>query len=319
VDASGFIALQVHSIGNDTSKEGKTISWRNIRICTQDAARFATPDATVPDASPSGISSSGMSPSGAPGSAPQFSAIDNTLTAREQADGWKLLWDGKTTEGWRGARLDEFPEKGWSIQNGELIVHKAGGGESTNGGDIVTTSQYRNFMLSVDFKITNGANSGIKYFVDPDMNKGAGSAIGCEFQILDDERHPDAKLGVKGNRKLGSLYDLIPAPEQKPFHIGVWNTALIIVRGRHVEHWLNGVKLLEYNRDDQEWNALVAYSKYKDWPNFGNAPQGHILLQDHGDEVHFKNIKIRELPDRPVQGRRGGRENRPGNPRRRLQ
>lgn len=288
-DASGFIALQVHTIGNDKAKEGKTIAWRNIRICTKDVATYATPEARR---------------------SPQVNAIDNTLSAREQAEGWKLLWDGKTTEGWRGARLDHFPEKGWSIKNGELIVQKAGGGESTNGGDIVTTRKYRNFMLSVDFRITNGANSGIKYFVDPGMNKGEGSAIGCEFQILDDERHPDAKLGVKGNRKLGSLYDLIPAPDQKPFHIGVWNTALVIVRGRHVEHWLNGTKLLEYNRDDQEWNALVAYSKYRDWPNFGNAAEGHILLQDHGDEVHFKNIKIRELPDRPTNRERGQREGR---------
>ena len=297
-DASGFIALQVHAIGKDASKEGKTIAWRNIRICTKDVVNFITPeDAEVP----------------------QVNAIDNTLSAREQADGWQLLWDGKTTDGWRGAKLDHFPENGWSIKNGELIVHKAGGGESTNGGDIVTTRKYRNFMLSVDFKITNGANSGIKYFVDPDLNKGEGSAIGCEFQILDDERHPDAKLGVKGNRKLGSLYDLIPAPAQKPFNIGVWNTALIIVRGRHVEHWLNGTKLLEYNRNDQEWDALVAYSKYRDWPNFGNAPEGHILLQDHGDEVHFKNIKIRELPDRANLGRRGGQRLGRGNGQRRQQ
>ncbi len=274
-DASGFIALQVHSIGRDTSKEGKTIAWRNIRICTEDVARYASPD--VP-------------------TTPQVNAIDNTLSAREQAEGWQLLWDGKTTNGWRGAKLDRFPEKGWNIRNGVLTVQKGNGGESTNGGDIVTTRKYRNFMLSVDFNITPGANSGIKYFVDPGLNKGAGSAIGCEFQLLDDERHPDAKLGVKGNRTLGSLYDLIPAPEQKPFHIGVWNTAFIIVQDKHVEHWLNGVKLLEYNRDDQEWNALVAYSKYKDWPNFGNAAEGYILLQDHGDEVHFKNIKIKELP-----------------------
>ena len=126
------------------------------------------------------------------------------------------------------------------------------------------------------------------------MNQGEGSAIGCEFQILDDLRHPDAKLGVKGNRKLGSLYDLIPAPEQKPFDITTWNTACVIVKDNHVEHWLNGVKLLEYERNTQEWNALVAYSKYKNWPNFGNR-DGRILLQDHGDEVWYKNVKIKEM------------------------
>lgn len=274
-DLSGFIALQVHGIGKDQSKEGKTVAWRNIRICTEDVASYASPEVLA---------------------TPQVNAIDNALSPREKAEGWQLLWDGKTSEGWRGARLNTFPEKGWTIRDGILTVEKGNGGESTNGGDIVTTKKYRNFMLSVDFQITQGANSGIKYFVDPGMNKGAGSAIGCEFQILDDLRHPDAKLGVKGNRKLGSLYDLIPAPEQKPFDINRFNTALVIVRGKHVEHWLNGVKLLEYDRDSQQWNALVAYSKYRDWPNFGNATEGHILLQDHGDEVRFKNIKIKELP-----------------------
>ncbi len=274
-DLSGFIALQVHGIGKDQSKEGKTVAWRNIRICTEDVASYASPEVLA---------------------TPQVNAIDNALSPREKAEGWQLLWDGKTSEGWRGARLNTFPEKGWTIRDGVLTVEKGNGGESTNGGDIVTTKKYRNFMLSVDFQITQGANSGIKYFVDPSMNKGAGSAIGCEFQILDDLRHPDAKLGVKGNRKLGSLYDLIPAPEQKPFDINRFNTALVIVRGKHVEHWLNGVKLLEYDRDSQQWNALVAYSKYRDWPSFGNATEGHILLQDHGDEVRFKNIKIKELP-----------------------
>lgn len=220
---------------------------------------------------------------------------DNTLTEQEQREGWQLLWDGKTTNGWRGAKLDAFPEKGWQIEDGVLKVNPSDGQESANGGDIVTTRTYKNFILKVDFKITEGANSGIKYFVDPSMNKGAGSAIGCEFQILDDLRHPDAKLGVNGNRTLGSLYDLIPAPADKPFDINAWNTAVVVVKDKHVEHWLNGVKLLEYERGTQMWDAFVDYSKYKDWPNFGNHVEGNILLQDHGDEVWFKNIKIKEL------------------------
>ena len=196
----------------------------------------------------------------------------NTLSVEEARDGWKLLWNGKDTEGWRGAKLQAFPEKGWRIEDGLLKVEKGNGGESTNGGDIITTKKYRNFILKVDFKITEGANSGIKYFVNPDLNKGEGSAIGCEFQILDDEKHPDAKLGVMGNRKLASLYDLIPAPEDKPFRKGEFNTAMVIVKGNHVEHWLNGTKILEYDRNNMMWKALVNYSKYR------------------------KNIKIKELP-----------------------
>lgn len=276
----GFIALQVHAIG-DPSQEGKKVAWRDIRICTEDVDRYLTTT-----------------------KAPEVNAVPNTLSPAEVADGWKLLFNGKDSEGWRGAKLNIFPTKGWVIEDGLLKVMPADGGESTNGGDIVTTDTYKNFILSVDFKITEGANSGIKYFVDPDLNKGEGSAIGCEFQILDDERHPDAKLGVKGNRKLGSLYDLIPAPEKKPFNINDFNTAVVIVMGNHVEHWLNGEKLLEYNRNNQMFNALVAYSKYRDWPNFGNRAEGNILLQDHGDEVWFKNVKIKELPDQAPRKRR---------------
>lgn len=273
VTPSGFIALQVHSIGK-VELEGKTVSWRNIRILTEDLERFKTPDNP---------------------NVRQVNAIANTISEREAAEGWKLLWDGKTTNGWRGAKLDHFPQKGWSIENGILKVHKSDGGESSNGGDIVTTRPYKNFVLKMDFKITEGANSGIKYFVDTNLNKGEGSAIGCEFQILDDKRHPDAKLGVEGNRTLGSLYDLIPAPKDKPFRNGFFNTAMVVVNGNHVEHWLNGVKIVEYERNNQMWEALVNFSKYKDWPNFGNAEEGLLLLQDHGDEVWFQNIKIKEL------------------------
>lgn len=272
--AEGFIALQVHGIGNNKALEGKTVSWKDIRICTTDVANYLTPEAQV---------------------APEINLIANTISPTEEKEGWKLLWDGKTSEGWRGAKLSTFPAKGWAMEDGILKVKKGDGGESTNGGDIVTTRMYKNFILKVDFKITEGANSGIKYFVNPGLNKGEGSAIGCEFQILDDDKHPDAKLGVKGNRKLGSLYDLIPAPAKKPFNKKEFNTAMIIVKGNHVEHWLNGEKLIEYERNNAMWNALVAYSKYKNWPNFGNAEEGNILLQDHGDEVWYKNVKIKEL------------------------
>jgi len=227
-----------------------------------------------------------------------MSSQDNTLTSKEKEDGWALLWDGKTTDGWRSAKTSTFPAKGWEIQNGVLHVTTSGGGESADGGDIITVKKYRNFILKVDFKITKGANSGIKYFVDPDLNKGDGSAIGCEYQILDDKNHPDAKLGVKGNRQLGALYDLIPPDRSNPnyrFDETGFNTATIIVNGNRVQHYLNGVKIIEYVRNTQEFNALVAYSKYVNWQNFGNRAEGHILLQEHGSEVFFKNIKIKEI------------------------
>lgn len=271
--ASGFIALQVHSIGSPKD-EGKTIAWRNIRILTKDLEKERHADSAA---------------------APEKNCIPNTLSAKEKAEGWELLWDGKTTTGWRGARLNNFPSKGWVIEGDVLKVLKADGGESTNGGDIVTNKKYKNFELLVDFKITPGANSGIKYFVDTELNQGAGSSIGCEFQILDDQKHPDSKLGVNGNRQLGALYDLIPTIPNKPYRGGFFNTAKVVVQDNHVEHWLNGVKIVEYERNNQMWNALVAYSKYGVWPNFGNSAIGHILLQDHGDEVWFQNIKIKEF------------------------
>lgn len=206
----------------------------------------------------------------------------NVLSASEKVDGWKLLWDGKTTTGWQSSGAERFPSSGWQIENGILKVLKNG-----RGGDIITTKKYKNFILKADFKITEGANSGIKYFV----NK---AGIGCEYQILDDQKHPDAKGGVAGNRTIGSLYDLITALADKPFDKEAFNTAMIVVVDNHVEHWLNGVKVVEYERNNQMWRALVNYSKYRSFSDFGDAAEGHILLQDHSDEVWFRNIKILE-------------------------
>ena len=220
-------------------------------------------------------------------------ARPNTLTPLEKKAGWELLFDGKTMKGWRGAYLSGLPTRGWSVRDGMLIVRESGGREAAFGGDIVTIREYSNFELKVDFKLTSGANSGIKYFVTEQQPKTPGSAIGLEYQLLDDARHPDAKLGINGNRTLASLYDLMPATNKKVNPIGEWNHARIVVRGRHVEHWLNGVKVLEYERGGKEFLTHKAQSKFKDRPDFGEAKKGHILLQDHGNQVFFRNIKIR--------------------------
>ena len=222
---------------------------------------------------------------------------DNTLTAQEKQDGWELLFDGTSTDHWRGAHQENFPQQGWAVEDGMLIVQASGGAESQNGGDIVTKDEYSDFEFQVDFKLTEGANSGIKYFVTEAYNA-QGSAIGLEYQLLDDDRHPDAKKGNNGGgtRTLASLYDLKAAPDDKPLNpVGEWNTARVMVQGGQVAHYLNGEKVLEYERGSDEYNQLVQASKYKDWENFGMADSGHILLQDHGDNVYFKNIKMRNL------------------------
>lgn len=219
----------------------------------------------------------------------------NTLSSMEKRNGWILLFDGKTTTGWRGAYRDEFPAQGWKIEGGELIVIKSDGREARNGGDIITKEKYGNYELTLEAKLTPGANSGVKYFVTERLPKSPGSAIGLEFQILDDDLHPDAKMGKNGNRTIGSLYDLIPATSKTPRAIGEWNQVRIISKNNKVEHWLNGSKVVEYERGSPAFRALVADSKYKNFEGFGEAPEGHLLLQDHGDEVHYRNIKLRTL------------------------
>ena len=257
---SGFIGLQVHSIGKEKDRDGTQVRWRNLRI-----QEVAAPAA-------------------------------NTLSAEEKAAGWSLLWDGKTNDGWRSVRGPDFPTKGWEIKDGVLIINETGGAESASAGDIITKAKYSNFELRLEFKITPGANSGIKTFVDPDLNKGPGSAIGPEFQILDDERHPDAKLGRDGNRTIGSLYDMRAAPaDKKVMPVGEWNQARVLSDNKRLTYWLNGEKTIDIERGSKEWRDLVAISKYKVWPNFGELTEGHILLQDHGNQVFYRNIKIRDF------------------------
>ena len=273
MDAKGFIGLQVHSIGKKED-EGRKTYFKNVRIQTENL----TP---LPFKSPVFV----------------VSTLKNELSPEEKAQGWKLLFDGKTNQGWVGAYKNTFPEKGWTITDGILKIEKSDGSESTNFGDIVTTEEFTAFDLAFDFNITEGANSGVKYFVTlSEGNKG--SAIGLEYQILDDALHPDAKMGRDGNRTLSSLYDLIKAEKQSRFvrKPGDWNQGRVVVYpDNKVEHYLNGVKVLEYQRGSQSYRDLVAISKYAVWKQFGEAKQGRILLQDHGDEVRYRNIKIKSL------------------------
>ncbi|OOQ58803.1 3-keto-disaccharide hydrolase [Mucilaginibacter pedocola] len=273
LDKKGFIGLQVHAI-SEAGQAGKKIFFKNIQIKTDKLKPQAfAKDAYVVNLTP------------------------NSLTDFETQGGWKLLFDGNSSKGWRSANAMTFPEKGWKVKDGMLSVIGANGGESTNGGDIISDGQYTAFDMSFEFRMSKGANSGVKYFVTL-SEKTVGSAIGLEYQVLDDVVHPDAKLGRDGNRTLASLYDLITAKKQPRFThpIGAWNIGRIIVYpNNHVEHYLNGVKVLEYDRGSQAFRDLVAISKYKVWKDFGEAKEGHILLQDHGFDVNFRSIKIKTL------------------------
>jgi hypothetical protein len=210
----------------------------------------------------------------------------NSLTEQEAADGWKLLFDGKTSKGWRSALGEGFPKKGWAIKDGAFVVD---GPESKGGGDIITVNQYSNFELKVDYKLTPKANTGIKYYVMPEL-LAKGTVIGVEYQLYDE---PQATKGT--DTALASAYDLLAAHGATANPVGEWNSARILSKNGKVEHWLNGRMVLEYDRLSEEFQKAKADSKFKGIENFGTLEKGYILLQEHGNEAAFRNIKIREL------------------------
>lgn len=215
-----------------------------------------------------------------------FAGYNVTSAQTKTRNGETLLFDGKTLNGWREAQRDTLPDKGWYVENGELSFDPAKG----HGSDIITARSFKDFDLSVEFKISEGGNSGIKYFLLPN------TSLGCEFQVIDDSRHPDAKLGINGNRKTGAFYDVMPPDSNKLYKpAGTWNTARIVVKGNSVQHWLNGTKILTYERGSEAFKQAIAKSKFNTTKGFAEALSSPILLQAHGDKVSYRNIKIKEL------------------------
>jgi hypothetical protein len=207
----------------------------------------------------------------------------NELTAEERAAGWKLLFDGKTTQGWRGFNKDKCPD-GWQVVDGALV--RVG-----SAGDIITTEQFDNFELAFDWRVAEAGNSGVFFRVSEDA--GAVYETGPEYQILDNAKHPDGRSKLTSAASNYALH--APAKDvTKP--VGQWNQSKIAVSGNHVEHWLNGQKVVEYELGGDEWTELVKQSKFSSMPRYGREPKGHIALQDHGDRVEYRSIKVRPLP-----------------------
>jgi hypothetical protein len=240
----------------------------------------------------------------------------NTLTPAERSADWRLLFDGQTLAGWRGLGYDSVPTGHWVVVDGAIKKVASGNvprvpdGRPLNGGDLMTVATFGDFELTWEWRVTPGANSGVKYNVSEEMSVAQGgqmtpaavargaiapnhSALGFEYQILDDDRHEDGKLAT---HRSGALYDMIaPGPAKRLNPVGEWNRSTVIFRGNHGEHWLNGKKIVEFDLGTARMDSLLAASKYRAIPGFATRRKGHIVLQDHGDEVYFRNVKVREL------------------------
>lgn len=215
--------------------------------------------------------------------------LSDSIPARKGS--WEILFDGKHPNPWRSKNGQDFPEGGWAIENGTLFLARKGAG------DIVTRETFGNFELTLDFKLTKGANSGVKYFVGTLKDTQTGKTVvnGPEYQIIDDYNHPAVKHHAHDIASTGSCYLLYAPVHKKLLRAGKWNHMKIIARGTHVEHWLNGRKVLSYERGSSEFEARKATTKFKSLEGYGTLPEGHILLTDHGDRVYFRRVKIRRL------------------------
>jgi hypothetical protein len=227
-----------------------------------------------------------------------YSACKSDSKSNVDTDGFEALFDGKTSKGWRGINSNHFPEKAWEIKNGHLIVNANDGAESGNGGDIITIEKFEDFELQWEWKmLTKGGNSGMKYYVEERKLENAKHGIGLEYQILDDPNHEwmlNGKMTPCDNHTLGSLYEIYPAScDKEPRLLGEWNSSKIISKKGNVEHWLNGKLILSFNRFSDDFKQKVSQSKFKEYTNFGQIKEGHILIQDHGSVVHYRDLLIK--------------------------
>lgn len=221
--------------------------------------------------------------------------VMNTLTPEEKDSGWILMFDGKTTSGWRGYNKETFPNSGWVVDDGALRCTGSGKGEAGGaGGDIIFNTRFKDFNFKFEWKVDTGGNSGVFYLAQELSGEPIWKSA-PEYQILDNERHPDAGLGIAGNRQAGSLYDLVAAAPQNAKPALEWNAGEIKVYRGTIVHFMNGEQVLECHIDTPEWKEMVSQSKFSESPEFGKYVEGYIGLQDHGNNVWYRNMKIQPL------------------------